>query len=756
MGRTEHQALHMTITFQNMTRPGQFFSLRACQSALLASLLISPWLVSHAAPATEPKLVEVELVASVDRAYPGEQITLGLHQRIAPHWHTYWINPGDSGLPTAIDWTLPAGAAAKEIQWPTPHRFTQGPVTNYGYEGEVTLLSSIKVPDAAKPGAPLTIQATAKWLVCKDVCIPQEARLSLVLPVVAAASSRSVGNALIDQATAQLPTKPAWSVLVEQRAGGLTLKIPNAALDSKKVTDLWFYPTEWGRVAHNAQQPRRTDDQHTTLTLEAGDNPAQAGQVLNGVLVITEGRGNTATRKSHTISATVAPGAAPTRPAGTLQPAPMPEQINEESPPLTLGSAMVLALLGGLVLNLMPCVFPVLSIKALALLNHREQTAGQARLHGLAYTGGVLASFALLGGLLLALKAGGTQVGWGFQFQSPVFVLAVAYLMFAVGLSLSGVFTVGNSVTGLGSSLASRSGYTGSFFTGVLATIVATPCTAPFMGGAIGFALGQPPAILISVFLSLGLGLALPYLALSMWPRLQRWLPRPGIWMERVKQLFAFPMYAAAVWLVWVLAQQAGVDAVAVALTGMLAIAFAAWIYTSSRVGGALARHGGLALTALIIASALAGGYWGTLQSTSLSSPGASASAEQAGASGKHWQPYSAARLTDLRASGRPVFVNLTAAWCITCLVNERVALSKPSVIDAFKASNITYLKGDWTNQDPQISKVLAEFGRSGVPLYVYYPEGQQARPVVLPQILTPEVVIAAVRNAAVVSLVSP
>jgi thiol:disulfide interchange protein DsbD len=364
----------------------------------------------------------------------------------------------------------------------------------------------------------------------------------------------------------------------------------------------------------------------------------------------------------------------------------------------------------------------------------------QTRLQGLAYTVGILASFALLGGVLIVLKAGGAQIGWGFQFQSPLFVLAVAYLIFAVGLSLSGVFAIGGSVTGIGSSLAGRSGYGGSFFTGVLATIVATPCTAPFMGAALGFALTQPPVVLLAVFFCLGLGLALPYLLLSFWPFLQRSLPKPGAWMDKLKQGLAFPMYGAAAWLVWVLAQQAGINAVAVALGGMVVIAFAAWLYEVSKYTGKAAQRSGSGVAGLALGLALIGGYFGV----ATTAPAALCLNSE---SATNVEPYSAARLSELRSAGKPVFINLTAAWCISCLVNEKVALSQRSVIDTFKSSGITYLKGDWTNRDAEITKILAEFGRSGVPLYVFYPAGAEnsTHPVVLPQLLTPEIVTQAV-----------
>lgn len=349
-------------------------------------------------------------------------------------------------------------------------------------------------------------------------------------------------------------------------------------------------------------------------------------------------------------------------------------------------------------------------------------------------------SFVGLALLLTMFKAGGAQIGWGFQFQSPVFVVLVAYLTFAVGLSLSGVFVLGNSVAGVGSSLAQRGGYKGSFFTGMLATLVATPCTAPFMGAAIGFALTQTPAILLSVFVSLGFGLALPYLLLSYWPRLQKWLPRPGPWMERFKQLLAFPMYGASVWLCWVLTLQVGAIAVPLALTGMLLLAFAAWLFAIGQSSAAPSLRRSTALATLVLVSLVIIGSYIRLehQVSPVQSP-------DLAAAGDNWEPFGMERLNELRARGRPVFVNFTAAWCISCLVNERVALSQASVKQAMRAGGITYLKGDWTNHDAEITAMLAQFGRSGVPLYLYYPPERSANPSILPQILTPDIVIDAI-----------
>jgi thiol:disulfide interchange protein/DsbC/DsbD-like thiol-disulfide interchange protein len=671
--------------------------------------------------------VRAQLIASVDAVHPGDTIQVGVHQTIIPHWHTYWVNPGDSGLATTIDYDLPAGATAGAIQWPTPSRITLGPVTNYGYENEVTLLSGIKVPDDARGVFP--VKAKVKWLVCEEICIPQRVELALDLPVVAPGQDRGRGSALTGKAQASLPIASPWPVSASSDNDGLTLRITGTGLQPDNIKDIWFYPLEWGRIAHNADQPWLSSGDAIELKLQPGDDAPAVGGRINGVLAITEdGRDGPVTR-GFIIDAPLAAAKAGASSAAESG--------------LALPSALFLALLGGVILNLMPCVFPVLSIKALSLLKHAHQAPLQTRLHGLSYTLGVLFSFALLGSLLIALKASGLQIGWGFQFQSPVFVLAVAYLMFAVGLSLSGVFSVGASATGIGASLAERPGYTGSFFTGILATVVATPCTAPFMGAAIGFALAQSPLVLLAVFLSLGFGLALPYLMLSFWPFLQRCLPKPGAWMERVKQGMAFPMYAAAVWLVWVLAQQGGNDATVVALGGMVAIAFAAWLYESTKTGGKTAQHSGAGLAALTLALALTGGYYGVEASVAAETKSSTAS------EGKDWQPYSAERLQALRAEGKPVFLNFTAAWCISCLVNEKVALSQRSVTDTFRQAGITYLKGDWTNRDPEITRKLAEFGRSGVPLYVFYPGGAAAGPVVLPQILTPEIVTQAVMASA-------
>jgi thiol:disulfide interchange protein DsbD len=411
----------------------------------------------------------------------------------------------------------------------------------------------------------------------------------------------------------------------------------------------------------------------------------------------------------------------------------------------TLPAALMLALAGGLVLNLMPCVLPVLSVKALSLIGHASRGAAVMRRHGLAYTLGVLVSFAIVAGALLSLRAAGEQIGWGFQLQSPAFVTVLAYVLFVMALTLSGVVTLGGRVAGLGSHLAARPGYAGSFFTGALAVVVATPCTAPFMASAIGFALTQPAPLALAVFEALGLGLALPYLALSLAPGWARRLPRPGPWMERLQQFLAFPLYATVAWLVWVLSRQVGPTGLAAGLAGLVLLGLGAWLYESTRRSARTARLVVRTVAALCLIAALG---LVALPGAPTATPGGGP-AERAG-DPIPWEPYTPDRLAALRARGVPVFLNVTADWCITCLVNERVALRSPEVAAGFADRGVAYLKADWTRRDPQITGMLGSFERSGVPLYLLYPvSGSRALPAqVLPQILTERIVLEALERS--------
>lgn len=680
--------------------------------SLFLALLAVPLLAQAADSAAATEHVKARLVSSQAAVSPGQRFTVALEQDIKSHWHTYWLNPGDSGQATSLDWQ---GAEAGPIQWPTPTVQPIGPLVNYGYEGRVALLVDLTVPADAKAGGRFQPVAEVRWLVCKDVCIPEQVTLGLDLPV-AASGQPGPDAAQIDEWRRAIPQPAPFAVQLKPAPQGVQMVGPMAG-----VTKAYFFADTWGAVTHSAPQALKADADGWTLDIAAGDEPVKAGQPLSGVLVLTTGT----SEQAWTVSAPMPEGAGKgPGPADLSAPAPADPVAAAPDASLSLLPALALALLGGLILNLMPCVFPVLSIKALALVKQ-----GDHKREGLAYTAGVLVSFAVLAGVLIALRAGGQQVGWGFQFHSPVFVLVVAYLLFAVGLNLSGFFDLGGSFTGLGSGLAARQGLAGSFFTGVLAAVVATPCTAPFMGAALAFALAQPAAVMLAVFLALGLGLALPFLVLAFWPAAQRWLPRPGAWMDKFKQFLAFPMYAAVVWLLWVLAQQAGPDGVALALGGLVLIAFGLWWRRASNASavGTVAALAGVGL-------ALGLSAW--------VQPVAAVAQAESGA-----EAYSAERLAELRAQNQPVFVNMTASWCISCLVNERVALSRPEVKAAFAKGGIAYLKGDWTREDPAITAVLKAHGRSGVPLYLYYAPGASEAQV-LPQILTPGLVIEAVSSA--------
>ncbi len=695
--------------------------IRLCLAAALVVSLNSP--APAAPPEAATEQVKARLLSSAATVAPGQTLTVALEQRIKSHWHTYWRNPGDSGQATSIEWQLPAGSSAGPIQWPVPTVQAIGPIVNYGFEREAALLVTLSVPADAKPGSRFSPQAEVRWLVCKDICIPQQVSLGLDLPI-AAQASEGPDAAQIRTWQAALPKPAPFAVQLKPAPQGVSLSWPVAGT-SEGASKAWFFAETWGAVAHSAPQGFKLDAGRASLELPAGEQPLGAGQALVGVLVVTTPAGE----RAWQVSVPVPEGAGKGPGALDLSVPAVSPAVAPAAPDISLFAALGLALLGGLILNLMPCVFPVLSIKALALV----RVPGSHRPEGLAYTAGVLASFGLLAAVLLAARAAGQQVGWGFQFHEPAFVLALAYVLFAVGLNLSGLFEIGASVTGLGQGLAAQDGWVGSFFTGVLAAVVATPCTAPFMSAALAFALSQPAPVLIAIFLALGLGLALPFLILALWPAAQAWLPRPGAWMETFKQALAFPMYAAAVWLVWVLAQQTGADGAGLALLGMTAIAFGLWWRRAS--GG---RWHGAA--AALLALALAGGAAALLQ------PVGQAAAPTSNAAAARFEPYSAERLAALRAEGKPVFVNLTAAWCISCLVNERVALSRPEVIAAFGQQGVVYLKGDWTREDPAITALLKAYGRSGVPLYLYFAPGATAARV-LPQILTPDLVVEAIAS---------
>lgn len=682
--------------------------------------------------------VRAELLADVAAVKPGEPFWVGLRQTIRPKWHTYWKNPGDSGLPIEIRWTLPDGVKADPIVWPTPHLFNVSGIINYGFQDEAMLLVRI-VPPADFKGSSLAIAADTNWLVCEDVCIPEEAKLSLTLPIAAAATpAPPATRAIFDKARQNLPTESPWPARYGvARSGDPTLVIEARGLKPDTIRDVYFFPAEWGPIASMAKQSASVGADGIRVPLKRGDAKAALPERLAGTLVLTEKTGGGEVRQAFDLSARLDPAFVPAASLGASFAA------AEGSEQLSLGQALLFALLGGLILNLMPCVFPVLAMKAAAFARLAGHARSEMRRDGIAYTVGVLASFAAMAGVIVGLRSSLGEVSWGFQFQSPVFSLLIAYLFFVVGLNLSGVFEVGGRFAGVGQGLAARGGTTGAFFTGVLAVMVATPCTAPFMAAALGFALSQPAPQTVAVLLAMGLGLALPFLLLSITPALQRLMPRPGPWMDRLRQFLAFPMYASAVWMIWVLTQQTGADGVLYALGGMILIAFAIWLLRLGssaplklKKGPATWLRRGLAAAAVLLALAA------TLKLEDGPATAAAASGgPSSGVSFDGWERYSRARVQQAVAAGKPVFVDFTAAWCITCLVNERVALETPAARRAFEQAGVVKLKGDWTNRDPEITTSLKELGRAGVPLYLYWAPGAE-RPKILPQVLTESLIL--------------
>jgi thiol:disulfide interchange protein DsbD len=687
-----------------------------------------------------------ELVALGPAIAPGGTQQVGLVLTLDKGWHVYWINPGDSGEPPRIAWKLPAGITAGPMQFPIPKRLPLGPLMDFGYEDEVAFPVKISTASTLKPG-PVHLDAQVSWLVCAEVCIPGKAHLGIGLTVQPGAQQGPLAGALGEAITLvpkPLPAGAKFSVTGGAQRFVLTL------IDGRRETNAEFYPYPAEATANEAQPPDAIVNaaaqkigplrDGVRLVVERSPDAATLPATLHGVFKLSD-------TVAYDVSAPVVPGEV--APAGSG-----PATSN------TAIGAVGLAFLGGILLNLMPCVFPVLFLKGLALV----QTAGAGgsrnrahlRRHGLVYALGILLSFWGIVAVLLVLRATGSHAGWGFQLQSPVFIALLASLIFLLALSLAGQFEIGLSLTSVGGSLVDKpgegkQGYAGSFFTGVLATVVATPCTAPLMGAAIGFALTQSAPIIFAVFTALALGLAAPYLLLSWQPAWVRVLPRPGAWMEILKQFTAVPLFATAIWLAWVYGQlhaSSGVDQMALLLACFLLLAIAGWALGRWPARWA-SRIAALALIALGLVLPLS-------QTRGAARVGVVAQAgmgqtNAAAANGEElvWQPYSQQALDAARAAGHPVFIDFTAAWCLSCQFNERAVLRASDVENALRTHHVALLKADWTNSDPVITQKLASLGRAGVPTYVLYPASANSAPDVLPELLTKGLVLAAIERDA-------
>jgi thiol:disulfide interchange protein DsbD len=651
-----------------------------------------------------------ELVSLAPSVAPGGTLQVGLVLTLEEHWHVYWINAGDSGEPPKITWTLPAGITAGPMQFPIPTRLPLGPLMDFGYEDSVAFPVQLTAAKNLKPG-PIHLDAKVNWLVCREVCIPGKAHLGLNLTVAPGAAPGQPVGALgeaLGLIPKPLPPEMQLTVLGGKQDFVLTL------ITGDQVTEAEFYPFDQEQIANAADQTVEPLPNGIRLRVRRAPELTQLPAQLHGVIRLSD-------TQAYDVTASVTPGEVAAA-AGAAKEAGATSGV-------TTISAILLAFAGGIILNLMPCVFPVLFLKGLALVQSSGQERSRLRSHGLVYTLGILVSFWVIVAVLLALRAGGSQAGWGFQLQSPVFLTLLASGIFFFALSLAGLFDIGLSLTSVGGELAQKQGYTGSFFTGVLATVVATPCTAPLMGAAIGFALAQPMGITFAVFTALGLGLAAPYLLLSFQPAWTRILPRPGAWMEIFKQLTAVIFFATVIWLTYVYgslftAGGQSVYRVALLLGCFLTLAVAGWV-----LGRWPARWSSTIAAVLIAAAALAIPLYQPKDTTLT------------------WEPYSQQRLDQARAAGHPVFIDFTAAWCLSCQVNERLVLRSREVQHQFSANKVTLLKADWTQYDPEITKQLASVNRSGVPTYVIYPAKPGAAGDVLPELLTKDIVLTALEK---------
>ena len=704
----------------------------------------------------EAKHATVELLSETTALVPGETAYLGLRFDLEEHWHIYWKNPGASGLPVSIDWTLPEGVEAGLIKWPAPSRIALGDLTNYGYEGEVTLLIPLRVSESVSAGREVTVRASADWLICKEVCLPGEADLALDLPVAAGPAGKSPSADVFAAARERLPEKSApWSLSGGLSGEQLRVRLRRGADSPEIPPELYFYAGEKGVVDPNAAQTLQFSgpDEAVLAMRAAGPFRDSPGDRVGGVLQSPEGawavsfavdpeglRGEASSADGDAGGAGGGGGAS----GGGLI---VPEVGGVEGFFLELGPAgwVVLAFAGGLILNIMPCVLPVLALKVFSLLKHSGQSRGRALLHGSAYTGGVVASFLVLGGVLFGLRALGEQIGWGFQLQSPSFVVVLAVLFFVFGLNLMGVFELGGSLTAADAKVSQRRDLAGSFGMGILAAVVGAPCMGPMVASVSGIAVQTELATGLLIFGFMGLGLASPFLFLSIFPKLVEYLPKPGAWMESFKQLMGFLLMAAVLFLVWVLGRQTGVSGVMALLIGLLVAGAGTWVFGrwGSPARPRRIRWLGRTLGALTVAAGLMQGLAAAGHAPAPAG-GAGETGESRDADG--WAEWSRERVRAELAEGNPVFVDFTATWCLICQVNKKTTLRTDAVRELFAAKGIVPLEADWTRRDPAITRGLERFGRSGVPLYVLHvPDGE---PRVLPQQLTPGIVREAVEKA--------
>lgn len=702
----------------------------------LAALVLAAFALTGAAAAqatAESGHAKVTVIFERSAATPGDSFLGALKLDLADGWHVYWRNPGDSGLPPTAEWTETPGITFGEFRYPVPHAIPLATLMNYGYEHQVVLPFQVTIADDVKPGTEIPVAGKIEYLICADVCIPEGVSLSTTLKIAATPEPDTDGSTIIAETLPHIPVAMTGKATVERTEKGFRISavdtgVAGAVPDAKEIR---FFP-DGPEVSHPAKQTVKTGPEGVSIEIVASDFAKEGDQNINGIIAITDGKGFA---RGWEVQA--APGPLPVGvDAKTFVNAAVGAAASTPAAPL-LGITEILitlglAFIGGLVLNLMPCVLPVLTIKAAGLV-HTAHDPKESRAHGVAYLAGVVVCFAAIGAILLALRAAGEQAGLGFQLQYPPVTAFFALVMFAVGLNLLGVFEMGGSLMGVGSGLAERGGTSGAFFTGLLAAFVGAPCVGPFMAPAFATALSQPAPIVMAVFIAVGIGLAAPFVLLSFTPAFAKVLPKPGRWMETFRQVLAFPMFITVLWLLWVLAGQSDAEGVIAVLAGAILLGFGIWLAKKIGQGGV-----GRAIAALVIIAAFVAPAAWTVW------PRQEAEASTATIAMNAWSPE---KVAELQGEGRVIFVDFTARWCVTCQFNKG-AMHDASVAKTFEELNVAFLEADWTKKDKVIADELAKHGAAGVPLYLVYPASGGA-PQKLDQILTPGMIQQAVRQAA-------
>jgi len=668
---------------------------------------------------------EIRLISEVAHINEGRDFWIGVYFNLASDWHIYWRNPGDAGLAPKFAWRLPEGFRVVEIRWPFPETIMLGGLANFGYTDQVLIPVMLRPPATMPENEPVSIQLSAEWLVCKEECIPESAQLTIALPVKSTpAVTDDQWQDTFNTTREKLPlTDIGWNIRAEYDDNSIRLKLSPPVWYTGQHDQLRFYPLEENVVEHaGAQRLEIQSDGGYSLIIPRNLLTNIRPDSISGVLVSNSGWRGAGSEKALYFKAGIV------------------EANQNEQPGFLL--AVLFAFAGGIILNLMPCVLPVLSLKILGFIAQAGEDRRRIIFHGILFTLGVLISFLMLAGVLIGLQSGGEQLGWGFQLQSPGFIFILSLFLFIFALNLFGVFEIGTSVMGIGQKTAVKGGWIGSFMSGVTATIVATPCTAPFMGTALGFAVTQPATISLAIFAALGMGMAAPYMLISAAPGLLRFVPKPGPWMETLKQFMGFLLAGTVIWLIWVFSLQTGSGGVLLILGALLITAIAAWI-----IGrwGQLDKPVKLRLRSWICAWVLVG----TTIAVGLRYMPAAVESSEAQSNKPddlEWIAYSEEAYQNLREAGQPFLLDFTAAWCLSCQVNEQIAFGSRDVKNKLSELNIKLIKADWTRKDPEITRALAKYGRNSVPLYVVY-GNKESKPVILPEILTPAIVLDALEK---------